>query len=197
METLKPIQDLSNPDERQRFFVLRDSKTGKVRAFSLNDLYDRISTIRLHAGVPEDILNHFATALNLLAYSWHYYPFNVTAQFMAYVSVEFALKTRFSEIKHFPFRRLVKHAVKTGVVTDAGFSHLEPVTEGEYRLHSVPPMFITTRSSYAEALIDIMPSLRNTLAHGATMVHMHGPSSVRICAEFINQLFPPPTQGDA
>ncbi|MFW5454618.1 hypothetical protein [Thioalkalivibrio sulfidiphilus] len=41
-------------------------------------------------------------------------------------------------------------------------------------------------------LIDVMPSLRNELAHGSPMLHNNALASLRICADFINQLFEQP-----
>lgn len=195
METLKPFAELCLPDERQRFFALGNHATNELRPLQHEDIYSRATEINLHSGVPEHVRDHFATAVNLLAYSWFYYPFNVTAQFMAFVSVEFALKTRYPSSKPASFKNLVERAVREGLVTDSGFSRILSPGSSASPPHLLPPMFTSEISSYSEALVGLMPSLRNSLAHGVTMLHMHGPSSVRICAEFINQLFPPLKDG--
>lgn len=109
MELLKPIQEICCPDIRQSFFVRLDSNSANgYSQNTIEDIYVRAANIKLHDGVPEDIRSHFATALNLIAYSWYFYPFNVTAQLMAYISVEFALKKRFPENQNLRFKGLVK-----------------------------------------------------------------------------------------
>ena len=118
METLKKLAELCEPDIRQSFFGTVDAASGKTRATTQRDLYDKVSVIQLHAGVPDDVRSHFAAALNLRAYSWYCYQFNVTAQFMAYVSVEFALKTRYPSDRPQRFKALVRKAVDEGLVQD-------------------------------------------------------------------------------
>jgi len=192
METIKPFEALCEPDERQQHFGVRDVKTGAIRKLQESDIYSRAAAIRLHPGVPEDIRSHFATSLNLLAYSWYSYPFNVTAQFMAYVSVEYALKVRFPSTKEQKFRALVKRAIAEGLIQDSGFSHLATQDRDLGITNVAPPMFIPAERPYVEVLLETMPSLRNNLAHGSNTLHMNGASSVQICADFINQLFPSP-----
>jgi hypothetical protein len=60
----------------------------------------------------------------------------------------------------------------------------------------MPPDFQTPEPAmvreYSDTLAKVIPSLRNSLAHGTTMLHEQGALHVRICAELINQLFPLP-----
>ena len=196
METLKPLAELCAPDERQSSFSVRDSVTPGFRPIKIDDIYDRAASIKLHAGVPEQIRSHFAASQNLLAFSWYYYPFNVTAQFLAYVSVESALKARYPGGKRPSFRGLVRRAVRQGLVKDSGFSHIQ---EAEERASTMEQAWYQQQQQvtpYVEVLIETMPSLRNSLAHGEYMLHMHGATHVRICAEFINQLFSEPSPND-
>ena len=196
METLKPLATLLEPDARQPSFSVFDPELRAFRPFTLEDLYSRVSQIELHSGVPETVRSHFATALNLVAYSWHFYPFNVTAQFMGYVSVEYALRTRYPEKPVAPFKRLVERAVREGLIQDKGFSHYR-----DPELNQSPPelqslMIEPPANAYGLALIESIPFLRNSLAHGTSMLHMHGVKSVQMCADFINQLFErPPRDG--
>ncbi len=192
METLKKLEELCEPDIRQSFFLKVDIATGQTRPTQQRDLYDRVAAIELHTGVPEEIRSHFATALNLLVYSWYCYQFNVTAQFMAYVSVEYALKVRYPSDKRQQFSSLVRRSVDDGLVKDSGFSQARANIPGIGEVHLIPPMFLSAEKPYVESLAEVMPSLRNTLAHGATSIHNHGPQCVLICAEFINQLFSDP-----
>ena len=174
MEELKPLSALTSPDVRQPSFSVFDRELRIFRPFTLDDLYTRVSQIELHAGVPEAVRSHFATALNLVAYSWYFYPFNVTAQFMGYVSVESALRARYPGKQAASFKRLVERAVREGLVEDRGFSHYR-----EPELDQLPPelrslMVEPPPNAYAEALIESLPHLRNSLAHGTSMLHMHG-----------------------
>ncbi len=178
METLKDRHQLELPDQRNLYFVVCESG-GKARRLSLDDIYSEVSRIQLHDGVPECIRSHFAQAQNLAVYSWHYYPFNVTAQFMGFVSVEFALRKKTGKKSN--FQNLIREAVEKGWIADEGFT-MARHREG------------TLEKSYVETLIEVIPTLRNELAHGSGMLHNNSLSSLLICAEFINQLFERPNE---
>jgi hypothetical protein len=189
VEQLKPFNELTEPDERQRFFARFDPSVGDFRSLRPEDTYARIEDVHLHEGVPEAVRSHFATAQNLIAYSWFYYPFNVTAELLAYISVEFALKLRYPDNERALFKKLLRRAVEDGTVKSSGFSVVQ-AKERECQERSV---FIEEGESvadYAATLVEAIPYLRNSLAHGSSTLHMHGASTLRTCAEFINQLFP-------
>ena len=190
MEELKNYKNIELPDERQKNFSVFDRISGQDRPLSLHDIYQDVSDIKLHDNVPEIIRSHFATAQNLLLYSWFFYPFNVTAELLAYITVEFALKERFNTEKKQSFKCLVKLAIKSGLVKDEGFSHIyvRPELDG-YMKQKVNSASLETKS-YSEILIKNIPFLRNELAHGSRTLHPNGVTTVRICSEFINQLFP-------
>ena len=196
MEVLKHLDDLTQPDSRQSGFVTFDPELQEFRPITIEDMYSRVKGITLHDGVPEDVRTHFATALNLAAYSWFYYPFNVTARLHGYISIEYALRMRFpSQSKPAAFKMLVQRAVKEGLVRDKGFSSYR-----EPDISHLPPeiqerFVLPEPDAYVNALIENIPALRNSLAHGVQMLDMHGTQSVRVSAEFINQLWPRP--GDA
>jgi hypothetical protein len=183
MNRLKPCSELAIPDSRWN---------GRPIAA----IYEIASSIRLHPGVPEPVHTHFAAAQNLLAYSWFHYPFNVTAQFMAYVSVEAALKLRYAEQAKSSFRALVKRAIREGTVTDTGFTHVRQRIEQTETEEATDRRWLARESMqvkpYVDVLTETMPGLRNSFAHGEYMLHNHGAFHVRICAEFINQLFTEP-----
>lgn len=125
MEDLKEYNQIMLPDERQNSFVSVNIETGKARQLTLEDIYLKAESIKLNESVPEKVRSHFSTARNLLVYSWYHYPFNVTAQFLAFVTVEMALKVKFNIEKYQPFKRLVKQAVDEGLVKDEGFEHIQ------------------------------------------------------------------------
>jgi len=192
MEKLKTFQDLMSPDSRHEAFSVIDDISGHFRPLTLRDVYGSAASIELHDGVPEVIRSHFAVAQTLLVYSWFFYPFNVTAEFLAYVTLELALKERFKvEVTangKRSFKALVKLAVTRGLVRDDGFTHIRGRSETLFA-DALEPRNQPLKS-YTDILIDSLPYLRNELAHGSPMLHPNGAASVRISADFINQLFP-------
>ncbi len=172
MESLKKLEEVSEPDERNLYFLVTES-SGHARKLTLKDIHEHVASIQLDPAVPDNIKSHFAQAQNLAVYSWYYYPFNVTSQFLGFVSVEYALQIKSG--KDATFKELIQLAVREGWIKDNGFSIAKLREEGE--------------KSYVETLVEVMPRLRNTLAHGSNMLHNNALSSLRICAEFINQLF--------
>jgi hypothetical protein len=173
MEQLKPSAIFTEPDIRNTYPVLIYA-TSQYRKLTFEEFYADVAAISLIDSVPDSIRSHFSQAQNLAAYSWFHFPFNVTAQFLGFVSVEFALKLRFKSDAS--FKHLIKKAVAEGLVIDTGF------TVAANRDPSI--------DSYVDVLIDVLPNLRNKLAHGSDMLHRNGVQSLRTCAEFINQLFP-------
>lgn len=175
METLKPLDQITQPDERNLFFVVRD-RQGNQRPQEIADLHRAASSIVLNPSVPESVRSHFAQALNLSVYSWFHYQFHVTADFMSMVTVEFALRERLKPDGHAPFKKLVARAVREGLIKDEGFAVARGKPAGS--------------TSYVETLVEVLPDLRNGHAHGTFMLHNGAFTSLRIAADFINQLFP-------
>jgi hypothetical protein len=191
MEHLKPLAELVEPDERQRFFARYEPELCGFRSLRREDVYQRASEISLHTGVPESIRSHFATATNLLAYSWFYYPFNVTAELSAYISVEFALKLRFQDVKSVSLKRLLERAIREGLLTEAGFSFRKEQINPEPHPDLKQTAVTKPKRDIVREVVDAMRDLRNDLAHGSNTLHMKGAGSVLFCSEIINQLFPP------
>jgi len=148
-------------------------------------------------------------ARNLFAYSWFVYPFNVAAQLQAFASAELALKTKAAATKQTsaggikrPRRRekregfgyLLRIAIDQRWISDSGFTHLESWRlRGMNRVLGSEPE-VSEVKSYSQILVEILPVLRNDLAHGSTTLHYRGAEYLGICAELINQLFDPPQQ---
>lgn len=185
MEKIKSLKDIEIPDDRQLIFRLVNLETGQERKRTIEDIHMGADELTLSDTVPEKIRSHFATAQNLLVYSWYYYPFGVTAQFLALVTVELALKERFKSKDR--FANLVRRAVAEGFIKEEGFSHLA------YEKEKLARYGIEIDESfgveYCKSLVESMPYLRNELAHGSSMLHNRGLSWVRVCAEFIEQLY--------
>lgn len=174
MEEFKLLASLTNPDERNLYWAVIDRSTGTSRRLELEDIYNSVSEISLDEIVPEDIRSQFNVAKNVAVYSWYCYPFHQVCEMKAYSTVEYALKERLE--KNYPFPKLITKAINFGLIQDTGFSHLrKPVDEDSVE--------------YCKSLIDIMPKLRNGLAHGGTTLHAGAVGTLRICADFINQLY--------
>jgi hypothetical protein len=173
MEKLKPLEAFLKPDTRWANLVLVDPSTGQARPFTLEDHYQTLSVIKLSASAPEDVQSQFNIALTLGTYAWLYYPLHQIAELKAYSTVEMALRLRFPG--KLGFKNLLNNAVKCGAINDHGFSHVKADD-------SHP-------TKYSIELPQLLPKLRNNLAHGSNTLHPDSPFMLRICAEIINQLF--------
>ena len=197
MEALKKLEEICQPDVRQSYFV-RLEASGTFRHNTLEDFHRAADGIRLHESVPENIRSLFETARNLIVYSWFYYPFNVTAELCAYTTVEYALRIKAGDTRgRMTFHRLLEKAVAENWIRDEGFSHVKRKHENlrEYNA-GLPPEFRWPETplgqDYCKRMIEAMRQLRNSLAHGKNSLHNHGVTTVRLCADFINQLFEKP-----
>ena len=171
MEELKKLEEVLEPDKRQKHFAVINWENGEHRPLTLEDIYQSTADIKLHDGVPEEIRSHFVTAQNLLVYSWFFYPFNVTAEFLAFVTLEHALRNRFKPKRETPLKELVKRAVTEGLVCDEAFSHIQDRVELDSPFDERFETFPQQVRKYVEILTESIPFLRNELAHGSPMLH--------------------------
>ncbi len=76
-------------------------------------------------------------------------------------------------------KKLLKHAVKSDWIVDGDFSHLD---EAKY---------CPNGTKYCKTLPDVLPDLRNSLAHGSSFltIPMNAVGMVDINAHVINALF--------
>lgn len=174
MEEFKLLASLTNPDERNLYWVAIDRSTGISSRLGLEDIYNSVSEISLDETVPEDIRSQFNVAKNVAVYSWYCYPFHQICEMKAYSTVEYALKHRLEQ--NSPFPKLINKAINLGLIKDAGFSHLRKLVD-------------EASVDYSKSLVKIMPELRNGLAHGGTTLHPGAAGTLRICADFINQIY--------
>jgi hypothetical protein len=173
MEQLKSLEDLIEPDARNFYFYIEDG-LGKAKKLTLQGLHKQVSAIKLYETVPEDVRSHFSQAQNLAVYSWFNYQFNVTCQLMGFVTVEYALKRKAGDKKG-GLKNLIEKAIKYNWITDDKFE-ITKIREDK-------------ETPYVEVLAALMPKLRNDLAHGSEMLHNNALGSLRICADFINQIY--------
>lgn len=69
MEEFKLLSSLTNPDERNLFWVAIEPSAGTSRSLTLDDIYDSVSEISLDDIVPEDIKSQFNVAKNVAVYT--------------------------------------------------------------------------------------------------------------------------------
>ena len=174
MEELKKLSDINKPDERNLHFCVMNEITRETRPFDITDIYNAVDEIKLTEKVPEDIISQFNVARNLAIYSWHSYSFNQISELKAFSCIEMALRDRLSENK-IGLKALIKKAVRLGLIKDKGFVFL-----GDDASDS---------TKYSESLIDVIPHLRNDLAHGSATLHPGAVGTLQKCAEFITQLY--------
>lgn len=199
MLDLKPLAQISEPDRRQDGFVIVNYRTGESRPVGLADFHEAISDVTLTGALPEKVINHFTIARNLYLYSWYVYDFTTPAQAHAYASVEFALRERHDteriklKGKNPGLRMLLESAIKQGWLRDGGYMHLFPQND-EYLADEgyERPTRDPEGTEFCETLLNAMPRLRNSLAHGSSMLLTPAGAlrPLEICAATINQLFP-------
>jgi len=97
IDTLRPLEKLCEPDERARFLVRIDSRTGRSRPATAADQHGAVIDYRLNSTVPEEVVVHFETAKNLYLYAWFVFRFYPVAEQQALASLEFALRERLIE----------------------------------------------------------------------------------------------------
>src|SRR5438094_737647 len=87
METLKRIEDIQTPDERNLYWVFLS--TGKQ--VSIEDHYADIASISVNTCAPEDVRSYFVTLQNLCVYAWFSYGLYALVVFLSYTLIEMAL----------------------------------------------------------------------------------------------------------
>lgn len=207
IDAFKPLGVVHEPDERWAHFSRLDETTGGFAPVTLAQRHADLDSIDLVEAVPEPIREHFNTGKNLLLYGWFVYRFIPVAELHVYSTVEMALRERATREGRperldrkgravpWKFSELLQMAVKERWIADDGFSVVrrrrEANAERFEQLGEVLAADADMQSvnRYCDTLVESMPWLRNHLAHGSTSVHPGGMSTLRVCADLINQLF--------
>lgn len=171
MEDFIKFEEIVEPDERHR---LIGRLTG--RQLTLESLYLALADIKLSDSVPEEIQSQFNVTKNLAIYTWYSYSLDPVVQLKTYILIEHALKIKF-EKNNWSFPKLIKKAISRGWIKDSGFSNIELDPEDD--------------AKYARSMIEILPNMRNSAAHGSNGLHQHAVAYIKICSEWINQIFSP------
>jgi hypothetical protein len=201
-EHLRSLKEVFQPDPRMEHLVV-PTEEGSFRPFSLQDFHSGLEGIRLHEAVPDDIWVHFETARNLVLFSWFVYRFQSVGKLQALASLEFALRERVRrEDGPIPkgLRQLLHHAVQKGWVSATSIAAYQEIRQRQHAFVEStsglsggrPAIPLLDPNSYLEQLADELPRLRNEFAHGSDMLMGQGARMLRLCADFINQLFEQP-----
>lgn len=153
--------------------LVRDSRHAGYD-FTLEELHRSVASIKLDIKAPEVLHSQINVAKNMAVYSYFLYSLAPEVALKSFRTIELALKLKYPSIKNASLRKLLKRSVNDGLLKDKNFSVCTTKDE-------------STR--YSESLIDIIPKLRNTLAHGSDMLHPACISFVVTASELINQLY--------
>lgn len=170
MEEFKELHQLTEMDEKHR---LMGMVCGSVP--DLEMMHTLLSKETLNEEVPEVIKGQFNVAKNMALYPYYFYALAPEVHLKTYTIIEHAIKLKAKPEKRLMLRQLVKLAVKNEWVTDAGFRHIDnPTPDNEW----------------CKSMIDVIPDLRNSQAHGSSMLVGDCLHFISSCADFVNQLFP-------
>lgn len=217
-DTLRGPERVLQPDGRMENFATFDGET--VRKVTLNGRYDAIARFELNATTPLSVRVHFETAKNLYLYGWFVYRFIPVAEQQALASLEFALREHLASHadigtkKHKPkgLSDLLRRAASEGRIRNESFPHRrqwanemardrfrfamfrELMDSGrdeiEFDDSHVQPTADDLAHDWIGDLIDSLPKIRNTYAHGSGMLYPNVLRTFEIVGDLINQLYP-------
>lgn len=177
MEKFKELSKLTEIDSRHLAFA---KVTGNLP--DLEKIHQLLSKETLNPEVPEDIQSQFNVARNMAIYSYFLYSLAPEVQHKTYTVIEFALRIKSEQhqiqkksSKPMMLRQLLKLALKKGWINDKGFRHVKNPSDS---------------NQWCKDMVDTIPNLRNSQAHGTHLLVPDFYHHIRVCADFINQLFP-------
>lgn len=187
MAELKPLDQIFRPDD-----------VSPAILHSLERLHATASSITLNDAAPEEVHSQFDIARHAYVYAWCYYYFLPVAELYAILAIEAALRARFRASRGITpqddgpsLRKLLRIAANEGWISDAGFNQnfIEWVDVGDG--HEEARLVSPERApSVTKLVVEHLPNIRNTLAHGRHMVTLQTAFSLERAADIINQLFP-------
>lgn len=170
MEELKSLNQLTEMDGKHN---LMGAVCGSIP--NLKEMHTYLSTETLNDEVPNEIKGQFNVAKNMALYSYYFYALAPEVHLKTYTIIEYAIKLKAKPEKKLMLKALIKLAVNQGWVTDAGFRHLNNPS---------------SNNQWCKSMIDVIPNLRNSQAHGSNMLAGDCLHYISSCADFVNQLFP-------
>ena len=169
METLKRIEDIQKPDERN--LMWGSLATGEP--VTINDRYVEIASIHVNQTAPEQVRSYFVTIQNVCLYAWFSYDFYALVVFLTFTLIEMALKLRFPRKgrDRRTLQPLLREAIKQKLINEKAFTHIKVIRQQQAENLRTRRRFDNiTRSSlpkndYLAILLKSMPKLRNSFAH--------------------------------
>jgi hypothetical protein len=187
MEEFKALDALCEPDPRMTGWLTKDS-TGKDAGVTVAHHHEWLARENLGEGVPEYIRDHFATAKNLLLYSWFVYRFIPVAQLHLYSCLEFAFRDRLGLNNEKPpaLRRLILLAQSAGLLD--GVTIRERRAPHFHKLRDDDPA-ATDAVWFFNHMASYIGYFRNNLAHGAITLMPDGGRSLRVVRDVVSHLY--------
>lgn len=170
MEEFKSLEELTQLDEKHR---LVGAITGAVP--DLEKMHQLLSEEELNHTVPEELRDQFNVARNMALFTYFFYALAPEVHLKTYTLIEHALKIKANSGRSLMLKRLLAMAIEENWISDSGFRHLESPSKD---------------NSWCKTMLDGIPHLRNSQAHGSTFLVGDCLHHIRVCADFINQLFP-------
>lgn len=220
-EYLRPLEYVTKPDPRSVSFVRWDTEKQEFVPRALADHHAAMSTLNLHAGVPEDVTIQFETAKNLFVYAWFVYRFHAVSEHQSLTCLEFGLRERFGKDmaasrklrRTLTLKPLLRHAVDRGHVRNEGFKRwhdkalLRAQSRFEYEKgeemrrkgltsieYDYSDVVVTDQDrdwNLIEVLVESLPFTRNEYAHGSASIHNQVRGTLELTMEILNQVFLP------
>ena len=170
MEKFKNLEELTEMDKKHR---LMGAICGTIP--SLEKMHKYLSDEVLNDEVPEEIKGQFNVAKNMALYSYFLYALAPEVHLKTYTIIEHALRIRANPKNRVMLKALISQAVSQHWIQDSGFRHIESPSPS---------------NDWCKSMVDVIPKLRNSKAHGSSMLVGDCLHHISSCADFVNQLFP-------
>ena len=189
-ESLRSLDDLHLGESIYQSLLRRDKSSGEWKQSGIEDFYLFAQECELHAGVPDDVANHFLTARYAHVLAWYVYRFSSLGQTQALLSLEFGLRLRFASGDNAPkpgarpptMKPLLMRGIKAGLLRDSRFrawpGHRDSGMEDGIGWTS-------------EYVIPLLLHFRNDFAHGSATLMPSGVFLALAC-DWLNQVYPAP-----
>lgn len=194
LDSLKPLAEVSIPDERWKFF-----------STILETHHALIAGIQLNPSVPEEVGQHFENARNVWLYAYFSYSLLTVALATVHVACESAIKTRARQ-EGLPgwekkkLYELLEVAIANRWLVDAEFvaaEHRETRWKEQRALLLAigaedvgPYVEPSDDQDHTRRVLSAVRTLRNALMHGELLLTPNVAPVFRAAADLINQLFP-------
>ena len=171
MEEYKTLEEITRIDKRHVLI-----SRGAGAAISLERLHSAIEQIEVYQAVPDEIRGQFNVARNMALYTYFCYSLAPEVHMKTYSVMEMALRRYYGADRKTPLKQLLDRLIKDGAIMDEGFRHVPTDPDNKYCL----------------VFVEAFRKLRNTSAHGTSMLVPDCLGHLEICADFVNQLYPNP-----